>query len=139
MSDEFETPPMSGDNLPIRELKTQKESLEEKEETEEKKSKGISSGDKRRFYTLVGLVIFLVFLMGLGIGLLLKNKKPQPVVLPTPQPTIIPSPVATSSSWRQDLEDKIGKFENDLKNVDLKESQFLPPLLDFNIRFELKD
>lgn len=137
MSEDFEAPPMSGDNLPIRELKTEKEISEEK--VEEKETKTTLFKDKRRLYLMVGGVIFLVFLMGLGIGFLLKNKKPQQGVLPTPQPTITPSPVATSSSWRQDLEDKIGKFEDDLKNVDLKESQFLPPILDFEMRFELED
>lgn len=128
MTEELEAPPMSGDNLPLKELKPE----ETKEELEKKKSKKIS-------LKVILLIILFSILLGIGISWLIEKRR-KSAVLPSPSPaepspsvTVLPSPTA------EDLEGRINNFKKNLDEVDLKETSLNFPDLDFDIRFKAED
>lgn len=118
-----EAPPMSGDNIPAKELRA-----------EESASKFKKMGWK--FYLPVGLLILVVFLLGIGLGMRSYKGKEVPQVVPSPSvsalPIFSPSPQAPANT----IEARIERFEKQLQEIDLKEEQLAPPMLDFDIRFE---
>jgi len=130
MTKNLEAPPMSGNNLPVRELKAEK-SPAELEQTA--KNKWLS-------YLLIGLLIVLFFCGGLGLGVYL-NQKDKGEVLASPSPEVKASPVIqpSSSPQAEGFSRRLEQFEENLEEVDLKEEQLLPPLLDYKIRFEIEE
>lgn len=128
MSEEFEVPPMSGDNLPLKELKPK----EMAEKPEERKNKRVP-------WLVILLIIIFSILLGVGIGLLIRKKNKQ-ISLPSPSPaTPKPSVFTSPSAKPQNLDEMINNFKKNLDEVDLKESSFNPPALDFDIRFKAED
>lgn len=131
MTEMQETPPMSGNNLPVKELKTEK-----KPETKKVKK------EKKRIYFIFILLIILFFTIGIGLGFYLKQKNDKELLpVPSPLPLVEPSPLASPSPSPipEGIEGKIVEFERKLKEADLKEEDLSPPILDFDIRFEVED
>jgi hypothetical protein len=128
-------PPMSGSNLPQKEL--------EKEKIVPKVKKPSPQLKKRhRLYLIAVLLIVLFFAVGIGLGFYLSQEKQpfsqlMPLVSPSPSPetTVSPSP----SSRPTGLEGRLDGFEEKLEKIDLKEEDLLPPFLDSDIRFESKE
>ena len=126
-----EAPPMSGDNLPAKELKTEK-----KPETKKVKK------EKKRIYLIFTLLIILFFTIGIGLGFYLKQKNDKELLpVPSLSPSVEPSPLASPSPSPvpEGMEGRIVEFERKLKETDLKEEDLSPPALDFDIRFKIKD
>jgi cytoskeletal protein RodZ len=134
MTEMLDTPPMSGGNLPLKEIKKEEGVREEKTGKNAKKRKPV--------YLVFIFLIILFFTGGIALGFYLKQQQtqaPPPSFSPLPsvEPTreISPSPSVSP----QGLEARLNEFERQLKETDLKEEQLSPPALDFNIRFEIEE
>jgi len=86
------------------------------------------------------MVLLPIIILVLMIFLSLKAKKQAPVTKEEVSPPT-PTPEAfTPSKWAGDeevlkIESELLNLEELLKNVDLKESQLLPPVLDMEVKF----
>lgn len=127
MTEASDIPPMSGDNLPLKEMKAQPQPKPVKPET--KKNNGL--------YVLFILLCLLMFLAGIGTGIYFKmQKKTAPVASPSPSPTHIQE-ASPSAQPGLDLTKRLEDFEQRLNEADLQEEDLLPPQLDFKLRFSL--
>ena len=89
---------------------------------------------------MTALVVFVLVLSAVLV-LELAKKKPETTTQPTEPP---PAPTETlsrlHSRWATDsgvlkLEEDLKNLSEELKNVDLKESQLSPPVLDMDVEF----
>ena len=123
-------PPMGGENLALKELKSEEEIAKAKKKALEK---------KKKINLVLLLSLIVVFLIGIVIGFFLKNKQ-SPSISPSPRPVKkTPLPSASFLPKPLTLEGKIKNFEANLKNLDFQESALNLPTLDFNIRFQPKE
>jgi len=127
-----DAPPMSGADLPLKELK-----IEEKPKEEVKRKKA----QKREKKIYLGFILLLIFFFigGISLGFYLKQKNDQVLVpSPSPSPLVKPSPTISPSPSPEahGLQTRLNVFEKKLKEIDLKEKSLLPPVLDFKIRFK---
>ena len=136
MTEIEKTPPMSGDNLPLKELKTEK-----KPETKEELAVFKAKKQKKRIYFIFTILLILFFIIGIWLGFYFKQKNDKPVSLPLPSPSVELSPIVSPSPspLPEGIEGRIDAFKKKLEEVDLKEEDFSPPVLDFKIRFKIKD
>lgn len=88
-------------------------------------------------YSLPVLIfVLIIFLAGKNI-----NEKRTTTTTEKNSPTPTPTPeIFIPSKWAGDqqvldIESSISKLEKDLEQVDLKELQLLPPVLDVEVRF----
>ena len=133
MTEIEKTPPMSGDNLPLKELKTEK-----KPETKLSLAKA-RKGKKRVYFVFIPLLI-LFFISGIGLGFYFKQKNDKSELLLLPSPSVEPSPIASPSPSPipEGIKGRINAFKKKLEEIDLKEEDLSPPVLDFKIRFKIK-
>lgn len=129
MSELNEAPPMSGDHLPVKELKP--------EIPEPKVAKPVGPRSLRTIFILI-LMIFL-FVGGLTLGIFLMRQKNIGQIQPSPSPDLTVQPSILPSAIPESLTGKLQDFEQKLTEVDLKEEQLLPPVLDFKFRFKLNE
>ena len=136
MTEIEKTPPMSGENLPLKELKTEK-----KPETKEEIAVFKAKKEKKRIYFIFIILLILFFAIGIGLGVYLKQKNDKSDPLPLPSPLVEASPAATPSASpvAEGIERRLAGFKKKLEEVDLKEEDLFPPVLDFKIRFKVKD
>lgn len=128
MDTDFETPPMGGENIPFNELKTEVPSVNEIDVKAPKKNNKM----------LVGLIILLTILLLTFILLFFVPKKQ--IILLIPSPFVSPSSLPEASNINGlNLKERINTLENSLKNLDLEESKLQPPVLDYQLRFQLKE
>lgn len=89
------------------------------------------------------MVLLVVFVLTVSLAVILEvsRKKPQTTIAP-PENAPTPSPVVNRpfSRWATDsgvlaIESELKTLSEDLKNVDLKESGLLPPVLDMEVKF----
>lgn len=126
MTDEF--PPFGGENLPPRELDREK-IVQNYDKTMVKKPKN---------FLIIGLLVIVAFLLGI-ITLLLVMPKEEKVVLVIPSPSpqeLLPSPAATQSGLPINISQRLQSLQTSLQNVDFNQTQFLFPIVDFEIVFE---
>lgn len=119
--------PFGGDNLPLRELKKQakvKEALVKKNSSK---------------FLLVVLMVAVFLLMLIILLLLFKLTQKTPVT-PSPSPVVLlsPSPQATGSGMPKSLPERLKNLEKNLQEVDLHQTQFSFPILDFKIDLKSK-
>jgi len=127
-------PPMSGENLPFKELKP--------EGNIKAGEKEIAKKAKKKLYLIFFLLLVIFFVGGIFLGLFLKQKDNQAeTISPSPSPAqeaeiaVSPSPSPAPTG----LKGKIDALGEKLEKVDLKEEKVIPPKLDFNIRFDVED
>lgn len=125
MTETPEVPPMSGDNLPLKELEPEKMLVPEKPK------KGLS-----QLLIIIVPVIVLSIIIGLVIGLIIK-KEYQSLASPPPiaQRPSPPSPVVSSSPDSKDLKTKINDLKTSLDELEFVDVPLKPPVLNFDIRF----
>ena len=117
--------PFGGDNIPLKELKKEKQRTEMIKKTKPKVS-----------FVVIAMAVIIVFLLMIVILLLTAGKKKEP--LPTPSPVPIapsPMPVATTSALPKSVAERLNKLEKGLNEVDLYQTDLSFPLLDFNMSF----
>jgi len=131
METEFEAPPMSGGNLPLKEL------------TENKPPEQLLKKKRSKLLVIViVLAIFFSIILGIMIGLLLKKEKQsakRKSLSPSPSYFLKEAEQTPPPSFLKDkdtLSEKINSLKENLENLDLKESALTPPLLDYKIRFK---
>jgi hypothetical protein len=127
MSEDFEAVPMSGENLPLKDMETPPPDLEGP-------VKVVKSNSK--LMILLIILVVLALIGGIYLGFNLNRAKPIPEL--SPSVFVSPGPTPTSTPEPQNLEEKIDKLHSDLEDLDLKESNMLPPSLDYKIRFKIK-
>lgn len=132
---EIEIPPIGGEKVPLKELKPREISKEQKVETGEEKPKVV-----RRYPMLVLGSLFLI-IIGIVFGVFLGQVFKKPLPTPAPLPTALPTPslTATPSVSLKDYEEKLNQFEKNLKSADLKEESLTPPILDYKLKFTVRD
>jgi hypothetical protein len=145
MSEDFEAPPIGGENIPFKEQKADAPNIpqvqgEEGGQHKNKDQKNILTGKgskKNLFIIILTALLFLLF--GLFLGLIFKGNR-EPAVLPSPS-VILPSsnPEEASFSQQADLEKRLESFNQDLSKLDLEESLLNLPAVDYEIRFKLED
>jgi hypothetical protein len=138
-------PPMSGETPPpIREAKAEKAPKPVKAPKPIKKDKGqrvklIKAKLKSKPQIIFIALSIILFIVGIFLGLVLRRRNgKQPVVTPSPSPMVESSPSPLPSASPKALEEKVNQFEQHLEEVDLKEEELTPPVLDFDIRFEVR-
>jgi len=118
--------PMSGNNVPAKELEIKKTPARSK--------------NKKNLYLILILLAIVFFISGIFLGIhfskkgliaptptpFIEKSTPAPKATATPQPTVVPG----------EMESKINSFEKKLKEADLKEEDLIPPALDFDLRFK---
>ncbi|MGI5828192.1 MAG: hypothetical protein ACOX6V_04210 [Patescibacteria group bacterium] len=126
----FEAPPISGENVPYRELTPEMPSVPAVDPNAPKLKKGVNK------ILVIAFSIFGLFLLSLG-GLLFINKKVEPT--PTTQTTVSPVPVATQSAVKTavpvELSERISNLEKKINTVDLQELDLAYPKVEWDIRF----
>lgn len=132
MAYDFEAPPMSADNLPLKELKSE---TEIKDIAAEKIAKNPMNNKMKLF---LGLIMVLILLIGIVIGIFFRGKAKKVIVEPSPSSlSASPSPIS-SLMPELTLKGRIDVLEKNLRDIDLKETNLIPPILDFKLRFEAK-
>lgn len=132
MAYDFEAPPMSADNLPLKELKSE---TEIKDITEEKIAKNPMNNKMKLFLVLI---MILILLIGIIIGIFFRGKVKKAIIEPSPS-SLPTSPSPTSSLMPElTLKGRIDVLGKNLKDIDLKEINLIPPILDFKLRFQAK-
>jgi len=132
MAYDFEAPPMSADNLPLKELKPEPEI---KDIAAEKIAKNPLNNKMKLF---LGLMMALILLIGIAVGISFRGKAQKEIVKPSPSP-LSTSPSPTSSLMPElTLKGRIDVLGKNLRDIDLKETNLIPPILDFKLRFEAK-
>lgn len=128
MSQEPETPPISGNDLPLKELKAEGISHEPQK----------IKGSKNIMILSLAVAIFAL-IIGLVIGILIVKQKQQPEE-PMPSGEIPPPSVFIEPTPQpDDLEARISSFETELNQVEFEEQELTPPNLNFKIRFPIVD
>lgn len=123
---EEELTPFGGENLPFKEIK------------EESVPKTIKITNNKFLLMVFGGIIFVLVLV---IALLLINQirfRFQPPASPVPAPVMFsPSPAATSGA-NNSIGERLDLLEKKLKEVDLQQTEYAFPLLDFSFSFGQK-
>lgn len=115
--------PFGGDNLPFRELPADV-------------AREVSPPNKKIIIAAVSGGLFILLIVVL-IFLAPKNQ-PEPVVVaspPVPSP-LVSSPSASDSADFSGVASRLEKLEDNLKALDLSQSQLQFPLIDFKFNFE---
>ncbi len=137
MSEEFEAPPIGGENVPFKEMQADKPEPEQAQDSVAGQIPSQKQGKK--IWLIVVLVAFFCLTLGLFLGLMFKGQK-KPLVSPSPSPAeVSPSPLPSLAAPQVNLEERVSDFKRNLQEVDLEESLLNPPEVDFNIRFELEE
>ncbi len=118
-----------------------KETSVSPESSLEPKKRGFKLKKKKLILVIVLAVSFLILI---SVGLIILNQQGRTIlptqISPTPTPTPIveqitnPSPYATDSAVLQ-TEEELKKLESELQEVDLKETNLTPPVLDLDVNF----
>ena len=133
---EFVIPPISGEEVPLRELSPEQEVKPQPPQSPKTIVKQSKWGKKTRFI-LIGLIIVLLVIIGVLVVVMLKiwqNKQAIPIESPPPVMTS-PSPEATTSALSKDIEKRWKGLQNQVQGIDLHETDLAFPVLDFNIKF----
>ncbi|NMB56845.1 hypothetical protein GYA19_02805 [Candidatus Beckwithbacteria bacterium] len=140
-NDFFETPPISGESIPYRDLQEeimpltdeQKAQLAKKDQNQEdKKIKSLKT-----YIFIMGGGLFLVLIL-LIIVMIKISQKQNPVLVgasPTPETTAKP----LGGNLTQEMVNQVNKVEKDIQDVDLQELDLSYPQLDFNISLETEN
>lgn len=130
MEKEFEAPPMSGGDLPLKELG--KEKIEKPL---------LKKANSKLLLAAILLTIVFSLILGVMIGFLIR-KKTQPRTTVSPNSSLKPQastkPLVIPPELESNLGKKLDDFKKNLEEIDLKEVKLNPPLLDYKIRFKLK-
>jgi len=124
MSEEIS--PFGAENLPFREL--EKQGQQTQDETK------LKSKNKFLVMALMTIIIFLLLII---ILLLLSKTSPSvPFVVPSPSVVLVsPAPVATETALPKSVGTRLDELEKKLKEVDLYQTEFSFPNLDFSFNF----
>lgn len=117
---EEELTPFGGENLPFKEIK---------EESVPKTIKTINN----KFLLIVSGVIIIVLVLVIAL-LVINQIKPRFYTQASPLPTPVifsPSPAATSSASNS-IDERLNLLEKKLKEVNLQQTEYSFPLLDFS-------
>ena len=128
MSQEPETPPVSGNDLPLKELKAEGMSQEP-----------IKIKGSKNVIILSSAVIVFALITGIVIGTLIIRQKraiDEPIISEdSPAPSAILEPTPEPDN----LDARISSFETELNKVEFDEQELTPPVLNFNISFPITD
>ena len=134
---EFPVPPISsqGAEVPFKELSTERP--EPTLSVEEKTALDQNKAVKRNKVTIISLAIVLVIVLGLLLTLAIKFYfQPEEAVKPSPTPKAVVSPVATGSGeLSKAILDRRNELEEQIRAVDLEETDLIFPSIDFDIKF----
>lgn len=133
MSQEFEIPPMGGENLPLSELKPQTLTSEQPVQPT------VPTKKNNKVILLMILIVILAIVFGIALGSTLKPAK-KPEVSPSPSlveasPSALPSPSPES----QNIKERRDSLQTKINEVDFKEQTLQPPVVDYKIRFKVKE
>lgn len=123
MSDEI--PPFGAENLPFKEIPVQPAAAP-------------ALGARNNKFLILALFLIIIIL-ALGIILILWQQKQRPPTLVSPSPSValpVPSLVATASAVPNNLEERLSSLETKLKNIDLQQTEYVFPILDFSFNLE---
>jgi len=131
MPEDFEAPPMGGENIPFKELEQEKPPVPElvKKEMPSMAEKKI----KRLKLIMIGSIVSMFFMIVILVALLLK---PEPEAPPPPAPSPSPSPSPTVKVVDKSLTERIEASEKQIDGLDFAETDLAFPVLDFNINFD---
>lgn len=137
MPEDFETPPMSGENVPFKEMEEEHPPAPVQQEAAEKTLAAVDHKKikKLKLMMIATVAIFAIVIIVL-LTLLLKPK-PAPS-LPPPLPSPSPTPTATPSAVGRNVVERIEALEKQIEALDFTETDLSFPILDFNINFEKK-
>ena len=134
---EFPVPPISsqGTEVPFKELSVEKP--EPSPSVEEKTVLDQNKAVKKNKVIIIFLAIVLVIVLGLLLTLAVKYYfQPQEEVKPSPTPKAVPSPVATGSGeLTKAILERRNELEDQIRAVDLEETDLIFPSIDFDIKF----
>jgi flagellar basal body-associated protein FliL len=123
-----ETMPFGGENLSLKELKKEKMPSPKKNTDGRPESKPLTI-----LNLLIAVIIILVLIIAL-LATLFVFKSPK--TLPTPSPVIIiSSPTATSTAIPKSVNQRLDELETNLKKVDIEQTEYSFPLIDFKLEF----
>jgi len=134
---EFPVPPISsqGAEVPFKELSAERPepSLSAEEKTALDQNKAV----KKNKVTIISLAIVLVIVIGLLLTLVIKFYfQPEEEVKPSPTPKAVASPIATGSGeLSKAVLERRNELEEQIKAVDLEETDLIFPSIDFDIKF----
>lgn len=123
-----EATPFGAENLPFKELEKPIESNKETTALPGKKSTFII------LLAVIGLLLLIILFL-----LILRNQTPPVQIAPSPSMvTNSPTPVATASASSKSIDERLAILEDKLKTVDLQQTEFSFPLLDFSFNLGQK-
>jgi len=133
----FVAPPMSGENVPFKEMEEEHPPAPPAEsEGLEKTPKPVDRKKiKRLKMMMVVSIVFFAIIIILLVAFLLKPK-PEPAPLPSPSPSPSPIVTATPSAVGKNVVERIEALEKQVDALDLSETDLAFPILDFEINFD---
>lgn len=132
--EDFGSPPMGGENIPLKELKT---------ETPVPQGQAVAGQIvpvKKKNPLIMALLVSLTLLVGLFIGISLSKKgSHNEKIIPSLSPSKEPETVIVSPIPKTNIEEKLNTIKTTLNNLDLEEKNLQPPVMDFKIRFKIEE
>jgi len=129
----FVTPPMSGENVPFKEMEEEHPPAPPEPKGVEETPKPVNL--KRLKIMMIGLVFLFAIIIIILLAFLLKPK-PEPAPLPSPLPSPPPIQTATRSAVGRNVVERIEALEIQVDSLDLSETDLAFPILDFEINFD---
>jgi len=133
MEEEVLNPMSADEKVPFRDLAGKEKSRDEREEIEVKKH-------SMRYYFILGTVMIVLVLMGIFLGVFIKNRQVQPSAEPVEPTPIIERPKeASPASTIEVIRNKITELDGKLETIDLDQDQLLPPAIDYDLEAQLEE
>lgn len=133
MSQDFEIPPMGADNLPLKEMKTETPVVAQTQTVQ-------TAAPKKNSKTILIIIFVVLFalIIGLMLGASLKPGTKVSTIKPSASPTAESSPENVQASKEpQNTKERLDNLSGKISETDFKEQSLQPPIVDFNIRFEI--